>query len=378
MNTYVLTFAIFLLPFLSFAKDWQVEKDGITYVSYDETTCYAKSAEKNITQAIIPSEIDGRKVTSIGKYCFSDCRNLEHVSIPGTVQTIEGSSFYLCLSLTEFTIPESVSVIADDAFFDCYRLKSFNVSSDNPYFCSIDGVLYTKDRSKLHSYPREKKGSFVIPEGVKKLGESAFAYNTNLKSISLPTSLDTIPDWCFFDCVRLEELIFPDNCQLKEIGIGVFACSGLKGTLVLPNSIEELGTCCFSGCCNLKTLWLPESIKQLTSGFEFGDCLELEEIHVLSKEPFPVLRSTFSWNTTESILRYLYVPRGCREEYEADDNWNYMHVLEEGQDRSEAGIEAVHAVAQQEASVYDLMGRLRNADSRNEILIKNGRKIVIR
>lgn len=378
MKTTILTFAISLLSILSFAEEWSVVKDGITYASKDETTCYAKTAEKSITKAIIPSEVEGRKVTSIGVNCFDRCYHLETVCLPNTIERIEFLSFLYCRSLLELTIPESVTFIDDDAFDLCHGVESFFVSAANTSYCSLDGVLYTKDLSMLHSYPHGKVGPYVIPEGVKELSNVAFYFDQNIESITLSTTLETIPNTCFQGCINLKELIFPDNCQLKEIGHYSFMGSGLTGTLVLPNSVEKLGSHCFHGCVDLTTLWLPESIKEWNEGFEFYNCKSLDEIHVQSTEPHRIRNSTFGWSEKISIPRYLFVPQGCREKYENEGDWNkYFYILEEGQDRSEAGIEDVQADGQQDSPCYDLMGRVRKADTYNEILIKNGRKMIV-
>lgn len=377
MKTSIITLAISLLPFLSYAEEWMVEKDGITYVSYDETTCFAKSADKSITQAIIPSEIEGRKVTSIGEFCFDRCYYLEYVSLPNTVLSIEGGAFEDCKSLTAFEIPESVSTIDYYAFPLCFNIESFHVSPDNTHYCSVDGIIYDKEMTKLWFYPTARTGDLEIPEGVVEISSWAIRYS-KVESVTLPSTLTSITEYCFDYCKSMKEIRFPDNCQIKEIGKYAFDACGSLIELVLPSSVEKIGYNCFSFCNNLKKLWLPESVR-FTEGYEFYNCQQLDEVHVLSTEPYAICSTTFDWIKKITIPRYLFVPKGCREKYEAEPSWNdHFFILEEGQDRSEAGIKDVQADTQQDVPAYDLMGRVRNANSHNEILIKNGRKIVIR
>ena len=115
---------------------YQVLADGTA-----EITGYTGSA----TELVIPSEIDGYPVTSIGDYAFGDCTALtsivipdsvtrigrwafEHCSslmsikIPDSVMSIELAAFKGCSSLTSITIPNSVTRVNDYVFYDCFSL----------------------------------------------------------------------------------------------------------------------------------------------------------------------------------------------------------------------------------------------------------------
>ena len=72
-----------------------------------------------ITELVIPSEIDGRKVTEIGDRAFRYGNGLTHITIPDTVTAIGEEAFSGCVSLTGITIPDTVSSIGKGAFFYC-------------------------------------------------------------------------------------------------------------------------------------------------------------------------------------------------------------------------------------------------------------------
>ena len=79
-----------------------------------------ESAKGAIT---IPSEIDGKPVTSIGGSAFYGCTGLTSIAIPNSVTSIGDGAFEYCTGLTSITIPNSVISIEDAAFDGCASLK---------------------------------------------------------------------------------------------------------------------------------------------------------------------------------------------------------------------------------------------------------------
>jgi hypothetical protein len=78
-------------------------------------------------------------------------------------------------SFTSITIPESVTSIGAFAFSGCRSLTSIDVAPNNENYTSIDGVLFSKDKTILIQYPKGKDAtSYTILEGVTEIGEGAF------------------------------------------------------------------------------------------------------------------------------------------------------------------------------------------------------------
>mgnify|MGYP000657058503 FL=1 len=97
------------------------------------------------TEVVIPGEINGKKVTTIGDRAFGECTSLTGVTIPDGVTGIGNWAFSLCVNLTSIslpksltsigswgfsatgltsiTIPENVRSIGCEAFFSCDKLK---------------------------------------------------------------------------------------------------------------------------------------------------------------------------------------------------------------------------------------------------------------
>ena len=191
--------------------------DGAQY-SKDGTILLA--GPKEVKSFTIPSS-----VTEIGRGAFLFCRSLESITIPSSVTKIGEKAFYYCGSvgsitipssvteigfqafggcgsLSSITIPSSVKKIGIEAFHGCNALASIEVASDNTKYCSIDGVLYSKDRKVLVSCPGGRT-SLTIPSSVTEIGESAFFNCGSLASITIPPSVKKIGEMAFDDCTEL-------------------------------------------------------------------------------------------------------------------------------------------------------------------------------
>ena len=78
-------------------------------------------------ELVIPEQIQGLPVTSIGYGAFRDCRNLTSITIPNGVTSIDHRAFDGCRSLTSITIPDSVTSIGINAFDSCSSLTSITI-----------------------------------------------------------------------------------------------------------------------------------------------------------------------------------------------------------------------------------------------------------
>lgn len=72
--------------------------------------------------------IVGRGVTSIGSSAFQDCKNLETVSLPGSLTALGKAAFLRCGKLTNITLPASLKSVGEDCFTDCEKLVLLNLT----------------------------------------------------------------------------------------------------------------------------------------------------------------------------------------------------------------------------------------------------------
>lgn len=162
---------------------------------------------------------------SMESYAFMNCTALVDVDEIGEYTTLDAYVFDGCTGLTQITFPESASAISRAAFDRCTSLVEFNVDPDNVTYSASQGILYNLLQTELVIYPPGLRNeSYSIPEGVERVGESAFADNHFLTSITFPTTLTSIGVYAFKDCYNITSLYFkgatPVTFSTGAFGLG--------------------------------------------------------------------------------------------------------------------------------------------------------------
>lgn len=131
-------------------------------------------------------------VKEIGNNAFYYCSNLQSVSLIEGLESIGDYAFACDYALSNVTLPNSLSDISPTAFKSCENFCEYITDINNPYFSVIDGVLYSKDKTKLVSYPTGKKGNeYSVLQGTESIGDYAISCN-NLESVYIPQSVEKI------------------------------------------------------------------------------------------------------------------------------------------------------------------------------------------
>ncbi len=143
----------------------------------------------------------------------------------------------------------------------------------------------------------------AIPEGIRVIGEYAFANHKDLLSVDLPSTVTEISSWAFDRCERLGNINLPEG--LERIGNNAFyACYNLSA-IVLPSTVKHLGESAFWGCINLSEVVLPAGLQEI-SHCAFKMCLKLKEVAI----PTSVKKvGRWSFSDCESLIS-LSLPQG--------------------------------------------------------------------
>lgn len=109
----------------------------------------------------------------------------------------------------------------------------------------------------------------VGSETVTSIGAGAFAGNTDIKSVSVPSGITRIGQEAFADCSNLGNVSLPSS--LQSIGIGAFcSCTGLT-SVNIPSGVTSIGDDAFADCSSLETVTIPSSVTSIGDN-AFGGC----------------------------------------------------------------------------------------------------------
>ncbi|WP_321437228.1 leucine-rich repeat domain-containing protein [uncultured Bacteroides sp.] len=245
-------------------------------------------------------------------------------TLPNSVTSIGDDAFY-CTGLTSITIPDGVTSIGIHTFIGCTKLKEFIVSENNPAYNSVEGVLFSKDCTKLIVYPNAKSNIYTLPNSVTSIGDYAFYCCTGLASITISNSVTSIKSFAFAGCSGLTSITIPNS--VTSIGESAFShCIGL--TLVtIPNSVTSIGSAAFSGCTGLTLVAIPYNVTSFENSV-FYNCKGITEIHCKILTPPNVdYRVFYGINKTTCKL---YIPKGTYSNYLGATGWrDFTNIIEE-------------------------------------------------
>lgn len=291
-----------------------IEKSGEGTGRMDDYS-YVEGSPKPAPWDASKSEIQtvsiGTGVTSIGDYAFYRFSKLDSVHIAGDVTSIGSSAFSECSSLSSVTIPERVASIGEAPFAGCSfyvatvscptvpaglfsgcnlnnlilgekvssieqnfsslldplggtNLAGITVKEGNESFYSRDGVLFSKDQTRLIRYPKSKSGtSYQLPSTVTSIEDSAFSGCNRLTDVTVPSGVSAIGKSAFEACPKLAAISLPKT--MASIGARAFSqCTALK-SISLPTGITSIGERMFSSCSALQEIVIPDGVTRIES-----------------------------------------------------------------------------------------------------------------
>lgn len=159
------------------------------------------------------------------------------------------------------------------------------------------------------------------------LPKSVFHEMNMLERLTLPKNLEIIPYAMCSYCGNLKE-VFPLPESVTVIGEEAFLdCFELTGNLILHEGIERIETGAFSRCENLTgDLIIPSTVNFMGGyGYIFRGCEKIDKVYMKPATP----PATWEGYDMFPNYRYLGVPVGSKELYEADEHYNKFMVIEE-------------------------------------------------
>ena len=274
---------------------------------------------------VIPATVKYRNVDfsviSITDKAFSNCKVIQSISIPGTVNTIGSATrsddykpFYGCTSLKSVKFEDGSQPLKMGS---CYRRDYYNytwhygnamfhnspleevylgrnIEYINSSSDSFETTPIAYGYSAFYDQPKLTKvtiGPQVtdIPQylfykstivsidlaNVKTVGRCAFKQSTALSTVLTGPELEDLGEEAFYGCSALGAISIPN--KIIEVKNRVFEqCSSLK-TVSFGNSLEKIGVSSFADCSALESIELPLSFKNLSERGFFG-CKSLKSV----------------------------------------------------------------------------------------------------
>lgn len=284
--------------------------ESFVYMNFEETSLEAIGASAfegtRLEKITLPASLK-----SIGAKAFLGVASLKSVSFAENASTAEilDGAFMNCLALETVAFPASLETIGASAFENCINLKELAFAEDSSLasigksaFRNCDAVASVSFPASLVSigdyafYSDENLASvsFVSDGALEVIGKNAFA-NSKIASLTLPENLKVIKESAFAFCYELVSVDFNDSLETIE-GLAFNACTALS-SIDMPYETKALENS-FNGCTGIETLTinmvnptlifggeLPSGIKHVTLLNEsfiapgiFAGCSSLESV----------------------------------------------------------------------------------------------------
>lgn len=257
---------------------------GVEYRIYDDHCTVVDIRGIAGWRVEIPSHVEGKPVISISVdyrwFLFPDTIQARELIIPDTVKHVDSSVYEECHHLK----------------YNEYEGGLYLGNEENPYHAFVrpkdmpkqetveayslvtkDTDLPEKDTPPLPPFPQSGPNSYtctIHPDTVI-FADAAFASCTGLKSITVPGSIETVPEYLFAGARDLEAIVIEEG--VKNVHHGAFSqCTSLK-SVSLPESLEYFDAS-FDYCSSLESIEIPDCVTYL--GNMFNHCQALKSVYI--------------------------------------------------------------------------------------------------
>lgn len=321
---------------------WQAEGDAVLP---DEVTYIAPLAFEGAIQ--MTSLKLNNKVKAIGDRAFLFCTALTKFVVPEankSFSTIEGVlyskdqtkliAYPSGLKATSYTLGAKVTSIQPGAFLTPIHLTDVEVATGNTALKSVKGVLYTADGSKLLFLPVgnqtiEQGDKLALPEGLKEITRLALAYNPKLKELTLPASLERIDAMALTYNGAMKSFGWAEGVTPQLVSVG-------DSAFYYDRSLEKVPYMPSCTSFGKGAFGLASALKEVhipagcsIEANTFVACQIISNVYAYSVEPPVINEATFK-DIYAPEDATLYVKEGAKEAYSKAKGWSiFGHVVED-------------------------------------------------
>ena len=227
-----------------------------TYTSGDYTYTLNGDDEATITKydgsalyVAIPSTLDGKQVVGIGDGVFQDKKTITGVNIPEGIKTI-GHDAFAHTNLQELNLPSSLERIGYSVIYGVTGVTNVNI----PKGLKTADVCWNNDGP----FAGSKVNTVTFESGMTKIPDNMMKNCKELKTVTIPYTVQEIGQYAFDSCSSLEKIEIPRI--VKTIGHDAFAHTNLQ-ELNLPSSLEKIGYSIIYGVTRVTSVNIPKGVK---------------------------------------------------------------------------------------------------------------------
>lgn len=268
-------------------------------------------AETNIGSVTL-----SKKLRSIGKSSFQDCRSLQgNLNLPESLLYIGPWAFYNVGGFSGYLNLPMIKYLGGHAFHDAGHF--------------VGDLVIPSSLAKIYSYTftgSNFSGSLIFEGVVELLDDDPYSgqtgwYGSNFGGclftgeLIIPEGCAIIPNHCFGGN-NFETILLPGS--LRRIGEGSFSYNRSLMNVLFNEGLVVIGESAFHGCSNLLRIDLPSTLQTLGSN-SFNNCFYLSGITCLATEPPTVFSGAFYGVAKDNFA--VEVPEQSIIRYQTEQGW---------------------------------------------------------
>ena len=202
--------------------------------------------------------LNDTEITTIKKFAFVECSNLEKVVFPNTLTTLELNSFGVT-GITSIHLPSSVEYFSGYVVNQCGKLNDITVDEKNKYFVSKNNFVFSKDFTTLVRVPINCDLKDIPNfDMINSIGEVTFS-GSKIKSFIATRNLSYLANDAFHVTANIK-VIDLSLSSITTLYRRTFIGTANLMTLILPKTLTTIKTEAFSSVGKIKNIYLPESL----------------------------------------------------------------------------------------------------------------------